>query len=478
MSVLAVGLSHASAPVTTLERAVVSGDAQVKLLQDVFASENVAGSLVLSTCNRIEVYAEVDRFHGGVAAICELLALYSGLPVSQLTKSAYLHYDDRAVQHLLAVACGLESMVVGESQILGQVRQAVRIARQHGTLSRELSDVSRLALRAGRRAHAETGIDAAGQNLVSMGLDLAARAHDTEALQGLSVLVIGAGSMSSLAVATAVRHKAGQVVVANRTPGRAQRLAAKYGASAAGLDNLPRSMAAADIVVACTGAAEHVVTKAMLRQALSLRRGLLAGAGKPASAGRRRGADGIPQAPGPLVLLDLALPRDIESAAGKLRGVRLIDLETIGAAGGRDQPGRMGLAGLASDSDIAAVRRIVALELAAYLKAHSAVSVAPTVVALRAKAASVVESELARLDRRLSDLDERTRREIAHTMGRITDKLLHGPTVRVKELAGSPGADSYDMALRVLFELDPDSVQAVQRPDDDLLAWPLREATE
>ena len=456
MSVLVVGLSHASAPVTTLERAVVSGDAQVKLLQDVFASESVAASLVLSTCNRIEVYAEVDRFHGGVAAICELLARHSGLPLSQLTRSAYLHYDDRAVQHLLAVACGLESMVVGESQILGQVRQAVRIARQHGTLSRELSDVSRLALRAGRRAHAETSIDAAGQNLVSLGLDLAVRAHGSPSLQRLSVLVIGAGSMSSLAVATAVRREAKKVVVANRTPGRAQRLAGKYGASAVGLDDLPRRMAAADIVVACTGAAEHVVTEDMVRLALSLR-------------------------PGPLVLVDLALPRDVEAAAGKLPGVRLIDLEAIGAAsdGDRgDQPGATGLAGLASESDIAAVRRIVALELAKYLKAHSAVSVAPTVVALRAKAATVVELELARLERRLGDLDARTRREIAHTMGRIADKLLHGPTVRVKELAGSPGADSYDMALRVLFELDPESVRAVQRPDDDLLAWPLREGTE
>ena len=173
MSVLVVGLSHSSSPVTTLERAVVSGDAQAKLLRDVHQSESVAGSLVLSTCNRIEVYAEVDRFHGGVAAICELLARHSDLPLSELTGSAYVHYEDRAVQHLLAVACGLESMVIGESQVLGQVRQAVKLARQHGTLSRELSDLSRLALRAGRRAHAETGIDAAGQSLVTLGLELA-----------------------------------------------------------------------------------------------------------------------------------------------------------------------------------------------------------------------------------------------------------------------------------------------------------------
>jgi glutamyl-tRNA reductase len=490
MSVLVVGLSYASASVSTLERAVVSGDAQTKLLQDVFGSENVAGSLVLSTCNRIEVYAEVDQFHGAVAAICELLARHSGMLLSELTGSAYVHYEDRAVHHLLAVACGLESMVVGESQILGQVRQAVRTARQHGTLGRELSDVSRLALRTARRAHAETGIDAAGQNLVSLGLALAAGSVGRSApgnagqdtvlarggdpteppaalrgsLRGLNVLVIGAGSMSALAVATAVRQEAERVVVANRTPARATRLAAKYGASAARLADLPASIAVADLVVACTGAAGYMVTRAIVGQALSLR------SGAETQAGRR--------SPRPLALLDLALPRDIEAAAAELRGVSLIDLETLGTIRVRDRPGGAGLAGQASESDIKAVRRIVAQELARYLKAHRAESVAPTVVALRSKAATVVESELARLERRLGDLDARTRREIAQTMGRIADKLLHGPTVRVKELAGSPCGDSYEAALRVLFELDLETIQAIQRPGDDLVAWSLREATE
>ena len=458
MSVLVVGLSHSSAPVTTLERAVVSGDAQAKLLRDVHLSESVAGSLVLSTCNRVEVYAEVDRFHGGVAAISELLARHSGLPLSELTGSAYVHYEDRAVQHLLAVACGLESMVIGESQILGQVRQAVKLARQHGTLSRELSDLSRLALRAGRRAHAETGIDAAGQSLVTIGLELAVGrpgrpSGEPVALDGLSILVIGAGSMSSLAVATAVRQGARQVVVTNRTPGRAERLAARYGARAAGLADLPAELAAADLVIACTGAAGPVVTAPIVEQALEQRSGR------------------------PLALLDLALPRDIEARAGSLPGVRLIDLETVGAAGSAD--GRtIGSAALAGEADVRAVRQIVAHELAAYLQADRAASVAPTVVALRAKAATVVESELTRLERRLGELDPKTRREIAQTMGRIADKLLHGPTVRVKELAGSGGADSYETALRVLFELDPEAVQAVERADDELLAWALREGTE
>jgi glutamyl-tRNA reductase len=462
MSVLVVGLSHSSAPVTTLERAVVSGDALTKLLRDVHQAEYVAGSLVISTCNRVEVYAEVDRFHGGVAAICELLARHSGLSLGELTGSAYVHYEDRAVQHLLAVACGLESMVIGESQILGQVRQALKLARQHGTLSRELSDVSRLALRVGRRARADTGIDAAGQNLVTRGLELAARSRaappggqaaaasrSSGALAGATVLVIGAGSMSALTVATAVRQGAAQVVIANRTPARATRLAARYGARATGLAELADLIAAADLVVACTGAAGHVLTESLVERALADRKGR-------------------PGATGPLVLLDLALPRDIETAAGRLPGVQLIDLEVIG--------GDTGWA--ASEPDIAAVRRIVAQELAAHLRADRAAMVAPTVVALRAKAATVVEAELARLDRRLGDLDDRTRREIAQTMGRIADKLLHGPTVRVKELAGAPGADSYEMALRVLFELDPEAVDAVSAPDEDVLAWSLREASQ
>jgi glutamyl-tRNA reductase len=453
VSLLVVGLSHSSAPVSTLERVVVSGDAQTKLQQDVFGSENVAGALVLSTCNRIEVYAEVDRFHGGVAAICELLARHSGLPLNELSGSAYLHYEDRAIQHLLTVACGLESMVIGESQILGQVREAVKSARQHGTLSHELSDVSRLALRAGRRAHAETGIDAAGQSLVSLGLGLAADAHGTSGgLDGLRVLVIGAGSMSSLAVATAVRQGAGDLVIANRTPGRAERLAVRYGATATDLADLPAEIAAADLVITCTGATGHVLSRAAVAEALQ------------------------PRGSAPLVLLDLALPRDVETAVGQLPGVRLIDLEAIGASGA--EAADAGLAALASDADVTAVRRIVAQELAGYLKAKRAESVAPTVVALRAKAATVVETELARLDRRLGDIDARTRREIAQAMGRIADKLLHGPTVRVKELAGSPGGDAYETAVRVLFELDPETVQAVQQPDDDMLGWSLREAAE
>jgi glutamyl-tRNA reductase len=470
MSLLIVGLSHASAPVPVLERAVVSGDAQTKLLNDVYMSPNVTGAMILSTCNRVEVYAEVDSFHGGVAAICDLLARHSGLSLDELTGSAYVHYQDRAAQHLLAVACGLESVVVGESQILGQVRHAVRLARQHETLGRELSDLSRLALRAGKRAHTETGIDAAGQNLVTLGLDLAATVlrgqdnGDRPLLEGLVVLVVGAGAMSSLAVANATRSGAASVLVANRTKSTAERLAEKYGALAIALAEIEAGLAAADLVITCTGATGHVITTPLVAAALSRR--------DPAGRDRE------------LVLLDLAVPRDVEPAVADLPRVTLIDMTVMAGAGAAGTQGTTGPAaepaasGLPGEAEITAVRRIVAQELSSFLSADRAASVAPTVVALRAKAAKVVEAELARLERRLGDLDQKVRLEIAQSMGRIADKLLHGPTVRVKELAGSPGADSYEAALRVLFELDPDTVQSIGRPDEDMLAWPGQEDDE
>ena len=456
MSVLVVGLSHSSAPVATLERAVVTGDELAKLLHDVVGAEDVAGSVVLSTCNRIEVYAEVEVFHGGVSTISELLARHSGIALDELTPHLYVHYQDRAVQHLLAVTCGLESMVVGESQILGQVRQALRLARDQGTLSRALADLGALALRTGKRAHAETGIDGAGASLVSVGLAAAAerwggQADGQHALAGRSALIVGAGSMSSLAVAATARMGAAPIIVANRTVHHAERLAAAHCASAADLSGLPSLIAAADLVVSCTGASGAVITAAAVRSALALR--------DPAA--------------GPLVVLDLALPRDVDEAAGLLPGVTVIDLAALRRLGrdGRGGP-------LAHDSDVAAVRRIVAQEFATQASADLAARVAPTVVALRAKAAGVVEAELARLAGRLDGLDDRSHREIARSMRRIADKLLHAPTVRVKELAGSPGADSYELALRVLFDLDPAAVQAVTRADADLVPWPGEDAAQ
>jgi len=439
VSVLVVGLSHKSAPVATLERAAVSGDTLTKLLRDVVQAEPVAEAFVVSTCNRVEVYADVDRFHAGVNAICELLARHCGMPPHELTQHLYVHYEDRAVGHLLAVASGLDSMVVGEDQILGQVRSAVKLAAEHGTAGRVLSELGRLALRTGKRARAETGVGRAGLSLLSAAVDLAAArlspaGPDADALTGRAVLVVGAGSMSALAAATAARSGAASIVVANRTRKHAERLAASVPATAAtitGLADLPAALAAADVVISCTGAAGHVITRDMVSAAL---------AGRPG--------------PGPLVIMDLAMPRDVEPAAAGLPGMVLIGMDELSEH-----------ATTVRDDDVAAVRAILEAELAAYQSAMDAARVAPTVVALRAKAAKVVDAELARLAGRLSadGLSGHALDEIAQTVRRVVDKLLHAPTVRVKELAGSPGGEEYAAALRVLFDLDPRAVEAVTR---------------
>ena len=442
MSVLVVGLSHKSAPVAVLERAAVSGDTVTKLLRDVVQAEPVAEAFVVSTCNRVEVYADVDRFHAGVTAICELLARHCGVPSHELTQYLYVHYEDRAVSHLLAVAAGLDSMVVGEDQILGQVRSAVKLAAEHGTAGRVLGELGRLALRTGKRARAETAIGRAGLSLLSAAVELAAASlgplrPGADPLAGRDVLVVGAGSMSGLATATAARSGAASITVANRTRKHAERLAASVSTvttTVTGLADLPAAIAAADVVISCTGAAGQVITGDMMSAALAARE---------AEAGR-----------GTLVIMDLAMPRDVEPAVAARAGVVLIGMDQLSEH-----------AGAVRDDDVAAVRTILEAELAAYQSAMDAARVAPTVVALRAKAAGVVDAELARLAGRLSadDLSGHALDEIAQTVRRVVDKLLHAPTVRVKELAGSPGGEEYAAALRVLFDLDPRAVEAVTR---------------
>ena len=442
MSVLVVGLSHKSAPVPILERASVSGDTLGKLINDVARVPDVAETFVISTCNRVEVYAEIDRFHGAVTGVTELLARYSGIPTDELTPTLYVHYEDRAVQHLLAVASGLDSMVVGEDQILGQVRNALKLAGKHGTLGRALRDLGRTALRAGKRARAEAGIDRLGLSLVSVGLDLAAQKlriipNGSSRLPSRRVLVIGAGAMSGLAVATAARAGAARVAVANRTRKKAERLAAAVPGYAAGVTGevvdfagLPAAIADADLVISCTGASGVVVTDATIRIAQEKR-----------EPGRE------------LVLLDLAMPRDVDPAVAGLPGVHVIGMDELRGSGGAT----------VGAAEIAAVRAIVEEEFAAYGSAVRAASVTPTVVALRAKAATVVDAELARLEGRLIEegLSGHAVDEIARTVHRVVDKLLHAPTVRIKELASSPGGEEYATALRVLFDLDPRAVEAV-----------------
>jgi len=426
MSLLAVGVSHQTAPVALLEQFAMAADDRVKALHELVAGDHVSEALVLATCNRIEVFAEVERFHGGVADVSRVLARQAGATVEELSPYVTVHYEDQAVAHLFTVAAGLDSMVVGETQVLGQLRAAYALAREQGTVGRALHPVAQRALRVGKRVHTETGIDRAGASLVSVALD---RAEDRiGSLDGRRVLVVGAGSMGSLAATTLARRGA-DVVVSTRTEAHAARLADSLGGRAAPLSDLPAELAAADLLLTCTGATGLVVGADVVAGAMT---------------GRTR----------PLAVVDLALPRDVDPAVAALPDVHVVDLALL--QGERaSTPGRP-TAGVAAD-DIAAAHALVEAETALLRAERQAAEVAPTVSALRSQAADVVDAELLRLSTRLPDLDARARAEIARTVRRVVDKLLHEPTVRVKELAAVPGDTDYAGALRALFGLGIDA---------------------
>lgn len=427
MSVLVVGISHNSAPVSLLERVAGTDDDSVaKLVAAASAAAHVSEAAVISTCNRLEVYADVDRFHGSVEELSTLLVDRAGESTETMLPHLYVHYDDGAVSHLFQVAAGLDSMAVGEGQILGQTREALRLGQELGTVGPALNSLFQQALRVGKRSRAETDIDRAAPSLITSALR---RASDSLGdVAGRRVAVLGAGSMAGLATATMARHGAADIVVLNRTAERADRLAREYGARTAPVSDLGAAVAEADLLVTCTGATGVQVGVDLLERALQ--------------GGRR------------LTVIDLALPHDVDPAAAELDGLSLINLASLASEVDDTEAG----------TEVRAVRDIVTEEVAAFLTARRQASVTPTVVALRSMATGVVDAEMSRLESRLPELDPAARAEVLHTVRRVADKLLHEPTVRVRELANETGAVSYAAALAELFALDPEAVSAVTRP--------------
>jgi glutamyl-tRNA reductase len=420
VSLLVVGLSHRTAPVSVLERAAVPVDDLRKTLDELHRAETISEVLLLSTCNRVEAYADAARFHPAVAEITSVLARHAGLAVSDLSEHLYVHFAEAAAEHIFSVASGLDSMVVGESQILGQLRSAYALGTDVGSVGSVLHDLTQSALRVGKRVHSDTGIDRAGASIVSVALDQAEAVLGS--LDGRRAVIVGAGSMGALAGATLRRRGLTDVVIANRSVAPAARLARTLDGRAAALPAVPGEIADADLLVSCTGATGLVVE-----------------------------ADDLgSRADRPLVVLDLALPRDVDPIVRERPGITYVDLEALRSRGA-----------MVSDEEVRSATAIVADELRGYLAEQQRLAVAPTVTALRARANQVIDGELARLDGRLPGLDNDVRREVTDAVRRAVEKVLHAPTVRVKELASTPGGDQYAAALRELFDLDQAAVESV-----------------
>jgi glutamyl-tRNA reductase len=420
VSVVVIGLNHRTAPLDLLERMTI-GDGQLpKALHDLCTREHISESLVLSTCNRTEVYAVAERFHGAYSDIRGFLADFSFLPPEDFSDHLYVHYDSAAAAHLLAVTAGLDSAVLGESEIQGQVKVAWERAREQGTAGPALNLLLRHALEAGKRARTETGI---ARNIASVSqAAVAMTGQRLGGVAGRTVVVLGAGEMGEGMAVALAGAGAGDVLVANRTQARATELAARVGGRAVPLVELPERLADVDVLLTSTGSRAPMIERADL---------------EPVMAGR---------ADRPLLIVDIAVPRDVDPAVAEVPGVTLLDMDDLRgfAAAGVAERRR----------EVAAVEAILDDELERYLGATSAREVAPMIVALRDRAEAVRSAELDRLRGRYDDLDERQLGMVDAVTRGLVAKLLHQPTVVLKDAAGSPRGDRLVAALRELFEIE------------------------
>ncbi len=414
MSVIVVGCNHRDADLGLLERIAVPADDHRKVLNELLTLDHVLEAAVLSTCNRVEVYVHVSRFHDGLDEITDWMSARAGDLDEQFAEQSYVHFDESAAAHLFRVASGIDSMVVGERQIALQVKQAMEEARDEGTARRMLQRMFRQAVYTGRLVRRETSISTGASSMVDVGLEVVSqRLPDRE---GHSALIVGAGKLGGLSADRLVEAGA-QLSVWNRSEDKATRLAARVGART--VTDLADALADVDLVVCTTGAPEPVITPE-----------LLAGVGDRTDR--------------PLVLLDLAMPHNVDLACADHPGVEVVGLRDV-----RDLAHRT-----ATRAAVDEAEALVAREASAFSAWLSAIEVEPTIRALRARADRVREDEIGRLGRRLAGLDDAQREAVEALTKGIVNTLLHEPTIRLKELADAGGADVAAEVLRELFDLD------------------------
>lgn len=419
MSLVVVGLNHRTVPLSLLERVTVDDARLPKALHDVMSNEHVSEAVVLSTCNRTEVYVVAEKFHPAVGDLRNFFAELSFSAPEEIADHLYIHDADAAVDHLFRVASGIDSAVVGEAEILGQTRRAWEIAQTEGAAGSQLNLLFRHALETGKRARTETSI---GRHIASVSTAaVAMAAQHLGSLQGRSVLVIGAGEMGEGMVRAIMENGISDLLIANRTPERAQELAERLGGRAIGLDELPAALTKVDLLLTGTGANSMIIEHAHVDRVMQ----------------NRNGRD--------ILVVDVAVPRDVDPAAGQIPGVTILDMDDLRAFAD---------AGMAERKrEVELVESMCAEEVNRYLSVRSAREVAPLVARLHDEAEEIRLAEIDRLRARLGDLDERQLEALDALTKGIVAKLLHQPTVRLKDAAGTPRGERLAEALRDLFEL-------------------------
>ncbi|MDG2025694.1 MAG: glutamyl-tRNA reductase [Acidimicrobiales bacterium] len=418
MSIVAIGCNHRSTPLAKLERMTVAPADMGKVISGLGEADHLSEVVVLSTCNRIEVYAFAERFHGGYQDVREFLARHAGLAPEDVADHLYAHHDAEAVRHLFEVAAGLDSAVVGEHEILGQIRDAWERAREEGTVGSSLGGLFRHAVETGKRARSETSI---GRGIASVSQAAVALADNRiGGLAGSTVLVIGAGDMAEGTVKSLAKAGAGDVLVANRTWERAVALADACAGVPVPLAELSAALERVDVLVTTTGAQDLILEAADV--------------------------DGlVDQRESPLVIVDIAVPRDVDPTARQIAGITLLDMDDIGAFIDEGLDSR--------NSEVESVRAIVDGEVSRYQSMVSAREVAPLIAELRGSADAIRVVELERYAAKLAALDPAEREAVVALTKGIVNTLLHEPTVRLKDAAGRARGDRLAESLRDLFDL-------------------------
>jgi glutamyl-tRNA reductase len=431
VSLVVIGLNHRTTPVELLERMAVPPPELPKALHTLERSDNLAEVAVLSTCNRTEVYARCTRFHPAVEDVRHFLTDRSALDPDTIADHLYTYHDDAAVAHLFGVAAGVDSMIVGEGEILGQVREAWQVAEREGMIGQLLSRVFRQSVEVGKRARTETGI---GRHAVSV--SSAAVAVAGERLGGLEnrrVLVIGAGDVGTGMTIALNGAGVGEIVVANRSRDRAAELAARVGGRAIGLDEVGDTLIESDVLLASTTASDVLLERSEIEAAMARRDGRA------------------------LLIVDIAVPRNVDPGVGQVFGVTLLDIDGLKAFAAQSLEQRR--------QEIGKVREIITAELDKFRLERSAREVAPLISSMRARADELRASELERFRSRLARLDPDERDAVDALTRGLVNKLLHDPTVRVKDAAGTAQGEIYADALAALFGLD-DAADSPEAPAD------------